>query len=59
MKSTSENDSTVQGRVWQGVWGHNDGRGGTLRAELTPDAMGFNGTFETTGFAGNLNATRS
>ena len=52
-------DGTIEGCVWQGEWINNDNvRRGTFRVELSQDGQAFNGTWETTGAGGRINATR-
>ncbi len=52
-------DGTLAGCVWQGQWVNNDNvRRGTFRVELSQDGQGFNGTWETTGAGGRINAVR-
>ncbi|MES2537610.1 MAG: PAN domain-containing protein [Pseudomonadota bacterium] len=52
-------DGTVTGCVWQGEWINSDKvRRGTFRVVLSQDGKAFNGTWETTGAGGRIDATR-
>ncbi len=52
-------DGTIVGCVWQGEWINSDNvRRGTFRVELSQNGQAFNGTWETTGAGGRIEAIR-